>query len=46
MKVFLDTNVVIDLLGCREPFFSDAALIASMAKRGMIEILLSLFDKQ
>lgn len=41
MKVFLDTNIVIDLLGCRQPFFEDAARIASMGFRGEIEIVVS-----
>lgn len=41
MKVFLDTNIVIDLLGCRQPFFEDAARIASMGYRGEIEIVVS-----
>ncbi|KOS06774.1 twitching motility protein PilT [Flavobacterium akiainvivens] len=30
-KLFLDTNVVIDLLGEREPFFEDIAEIATIA---------------
>lgn len=32
MKLFLDTNVLIDLIGEREPFFNDIATIASLAE--------------
>lgn len=35
-RIFLDTNVVIDLLGEREPFYNSAAMIASMADTGKI----------
>ena len=41
MKVFLDTNVVIDFMGEREGFFEDAALIFSMAKDNLIKIYVS-----
>lgn len=34
MRVFLDTNVVIDFCGQRAPFFDAAAEIIDMAKRG------------
>lgn len=30
MKVFLDTNVIIDYLAVREPFFKDAATIVEL----------------
>ncbi len=40
-KVFLDTNVVIDLLGEREPFYNSAAMIATMADYGKINIVVS-----
>lgn len=41
MKVFLDTNVVIDFLGEREGFFQDAATIFSMIEDGRIEASVS-----
>ena len=40
-KVFLDTNVVIDLLGEREPFYESAAKIATLADNGEIKIVVS-----
>lgn len=41
MKVFLDTNVVIDFCGIREPYFHDAAMIIDMADKGEIDIIIS-----
>ncbi|WP_456313562.1 type II toxin-antitoxin system VapC family toxin [Pseudomonas shirazensis] len=32
MNLFLDTNVLIDLIDKRQPFYNDIALIASMAE--------------
>ncbi len=40
-KLFLDTNVVIDLLGEREQFYESAAKIATLADRGEINIVVS-----
>lgn len=40
-KLFLDTNVVVDLLGEREPFYESAARIASLADKGEIDIVVS-----
>lgn len=40
-KVFLDTNVVIDLLGERDPFYVSAAKIATLADNGIIQIVVS-----
>ncbi len=40
-KLFLDTNVVIDLLGEREPFYVSAAKIATLADKGRIQIFVS-----
>jgi len=40
-KLFLDTNVVIDLLGEREPFYELSAKIATLADRGKIKIIVS-----
>ena len=33
-RLFLDTNVVFDLLGEREPFYNSAAKIATLADKG------------
>lgn len=41
MRVFLDTNVVIDFCGQRAPFFDAAAEIIDMAKRGEIDLVIS-----
>ena len=39
--VFLDTNVVLDLLGERQPFYLSAAKIATLADHGEIRIVVS-----
>lgn len=41
MKVFLDTNVMLDLLGERKPFYLTSAKIASLADKGKIELVVS-----
>lgn len=41
MNVFLDTNVVIDLLAERKPFYFDAATIVEMHRQGFIHIVVS-----
>jgi len=41
MKVFLDTNVAIDLMARREPFFGDAKEIFERAAEGGIELLMT-----
>lgn len=40
-KLFLDTNIVIDLLGERDPFYESAAKIATLADKGKIQIYVS-----
>jgi predicted nucleic acid-binding protein len=40
-NLFLDTNVVLDLLGERAPFYEDAAKIATLADNKVIEIVVS-----
>lgn len=40
-KVFLDTNVVIDLLDKREPFWSDAAALFTLAYNQKIKLYVS-----
>lgn len=41
MNVFLDTNVVIDLLGERKPYFDDVAYIVEMHKKKLINASVS-----
>lgn len=41
MKLFLDTNVLIDLIGKREPYFEDVAIIASLAESKKIKLVAS-----
>lgn len=40
-RLFLDTNVVLDLLGEREPFYESAAKIATLADTGKIQLVVS-----
>lgn len=40
-RLFLDTNVVLDLLGEREPFYNSAAKIATLADKGKILLAVS-----
>jgi len=40
-RLFLDTNIVLDLLGEREPFYQSAAKIATLADKGEILIYVS-----
>jgi predicted nucleic acid-binding protein len=40
-KIFLDTNVVIDLLGEREPYYNSVAKIATLADKGKIQLVVS-----
>jgi predicted nucleic acid-binding protein len=40
-KLFLDTNVVVDLLGEREPFYESVAKIATLADKGVIHLVVS-----
>lgn len=40
-KLFLDTNVVLDLLGEREPFYYSAARITTLADKGEIQLVVS-----
>ena len=40
-KLLLDTNIVIDLLAQREPFYNDAAKIFSLADKKKIKISVS-----
>lgn len=40
-KLFIDTNIVIDLLSRREPFYDEAATLFSLADRKEIELTIS-----
>ncbi len=40
-KLFLDTNIVLDLLGEREPFYAAAAQIATLADIGKVKLVVS-----
>ncbi len=40
-KLFIDTNIVIDLLSRREPFFDESAKLFSLADKKIIEIYIS-----
>lgn len=40
-KLFFDTNVVLDLLGERQPFYDSAAKITTLADKGEIQIVVS-----
>ncbi len=37
MKLFIDTNVILDVLADREPFAEDAAALLSVIERGEVE---------
>ena len=40
-KLFLDTNVVVDLLGEREEFYQSIAKIATLADKGRLYLVVS-----
>lgn len=40
-RLFLDTNVVLDLLGEREEFYEAAAKIATLADKGKVNLVVS-----
>ncbi len=40
-KLFIDTNIVIDLLSRREPFYDESATLFSLADRKILEINIS-----
>ena len=41
MRLFLDTNILLDVLGSRQPFYAAAAQVWSMAERGEIKAFVS-----
>jgi predicted nucleic acid-binding protein len=44
MKVLFDTNVLIDVLAQREPFFADSAQVWTLAERGSIQGFVSVIS--
>jgi len=40
-NLFIDTNIVIDLLAKREPFYEAAAKLFSLADRGKVKLCVS-----
>ena len=40
-KIFIDTNIVLDLLAHREPFYDEAANLFSLADKKIIELSIS-----
>ena len=41
VKIFLDTNVVIDLIAKRQPFYEDAKLFLTLAKNGLARLFIA-----
>lgn len=41
MRLFFDTNIMLDLLGEREPFYISSAKLATLADKRKIEIVVS-----
>jgi len=40
-RLFLDTNIILDLLGEREPFYEAAAKLASLADNNLVTLVVS-----
>lgn len=40
-RLFIDTNIVVDLLSRREPFYKESAILFSLADRKIVELNLS-----
>jgi predicted nucleic acid-binding protein len=40
-RLFIDTNIVIDLLSRREPFYTEAAILFSLADQNIFELNIS-----
>jgi predicted nucleic acid-binding protein len=40
-KIFVDTNILLDLLAKREPFYTHAAALFSLSEKGMINLCTS-----
>ena len=44
MRAFVDTNVLLDVLASRKPFYHDAARIWTLAETGKIDALISVIS--
>jgi len=44
MKVFVDTNVLIDVLARREPFYADSARVWTLAEQGQVAGFISVIS--
>ena len=40
-RLFLDTNVILDLLGERDPYYDSIAKLATLADKGLIILVVS-----
>ncbi|MGS2739189.1 type II toxin-antitoxin system VapC family toxin [Sinomicrobium sp. M5D2P17] len=40
-RIFIDTNVMLDFLGERQPFYENAARLATLADKGKLKIVVS-----
>ncbi len=40
-RVFIDTNIMLDLLGERQPFYIPIAKLATLAEKGKVEMVVS-----
>ncbi len=40
-RIFIDTNIMLDLLGEREPFYEPIAKIATLAEKGKLKMIVS-----
>lgn len=40
-RLFIDTNIMLDLLGERDPFYEPIAKIATLADRGKVKLMVS-----
>ena len=40
-RVFVDTDIILDLIGMRQPFYESAAVLFSKADRGEIQLFVS-----
>jgi len=41
MKLFVDTNVILDVVVCREPFYKSSQAVLALAERRAIEVCVS-----
>ena len=44
MKVFVDTNILLDVLGRREPFYADSARVWTLAETGRVQAFASVLS--